>query len=143
MYTAPSGTWQFSFQCFAGRNDGSPPRDWFPRLWGWYGRTQFSDEVSLLSSIRVGLLYGSSHIHDTMLYVGDPTVNQAVRCKVMTTLPNRNTALVKEPAKCVLRLEVEDILWTTAVEESTRTRTPLMDYKESLPVNINTQLEAL
>ncbi|KAM7213302.1 Heterokaryon incompatibility protein (HET) domain containing protein [Rhypophila decipiens] len=139
----PYETWEYyiKFQFFARPNDGSTPKDWFPRIWSSGGRTHFGDEASILVYVMDGLYHGHALINEGVIYVGDSTVNQAVRCKVVaTTLSTRNTSLNEKPQKFELKLEVEDIPWTTAVEESARTGVPLTDYRQSLPVNVNVQI---
>ena len=132
----PNAIWQYylKFMLFAQENDWSSPKDWFARnIWIRSDRTHFTDEAAILRSVGDYMFTRNSHDGDGEIFVGDSTVNEAIRCKVTTTATRRDTQLSKMPQIFELKFEVHDMTWAAAVEESNQRRIPCTDFRENLP----------
>ncbi|KAK3312610.1 heterokaryon incompatibility protein-domain-containing protein [Apodospora peruviana] len=140
----PFITWEFFAQILflARKYDGSTsPKDWLQYNDSQGGRTHFTDEASVMQTI-MNYVYTDAHMTKTLvLFVGDSTVNEAIRCRVAaTTTTPPDTEVRETPQKFDVKLEVEDVSWVAALEASRQDSILCIDFKESLPVNVTVQV---
>ena len=128
------------FMLFAREYDGSPPKDWFPRIWNQGGRTHFTDEASVLKCVVDYMNVGDCYHDEGEIFVGDSRADEAVRCRVVTstTAIQRETldASRENPQKFELKLEVENMTWAAALEESKRRGISCKDFREGELVSV-------